>query len=498
LTGQLFFALFFSALLALEAGAQGSSGAPASVPTGVIVGTVTDASGAIVAGAHVTAGEESTMKLYRTTTNSSGAYRLTALDPGKYSVRAGMREFGSKTQRFVVVRASRISEVDIRLDIEPESPEIGPAASLADVLDPDWPPLESFPFGVISGLVADPQGQPVSQVRVGVVNETTGSRYETATKCTGRYRRSRLEPGRYTVRFEAEGFRPAIKTGVRLSADVVTHLDTRLDLRAVADFEIEPHEAQPSGLIRGTVTDPTGAALPTRITAIHTTSGKSFDAKTDSNGIYRFYGLPVGNFTVSFGGGVEAITKQEVLAGPSPGTCVDVRAPVEKQQAVVVCTASCPIQLWEPAPPYTEGMVLQIYTQRTVITKGSDLWLTVVLRNTTAHPILVQADPGGTSVFAFEIYAHGSCGCPGWLGKRATGASSVRNGQDQSPGSNLLVPPGGSITGRVDLGPILSRNPPDLYTIAVQEPYAWSVENSVQAAPLITSNGIMVRVVPAF
>jgi hypothetical protein len=95
LTVQLVFAVLFSTLLAPEAGAQGTSDASASVPTGVIAVTVTDASGAILGGAHVTAGEESTMKLYLTTTNSGGAYRLTALDPRNYSVRAEMGAFGS-------------------------------------------------------------------------------------------------------------------------------------------------------------------------------------------------------------------------------------------------------------------------------------------------------------------------------------------------------------------------------------------------------------------
>jgi hypothetical protein len=195
--------------------------------------------------------------------------------------------------------------------------------------------------------------------------------------------------------------------------------------------------------------------------------------------------------------GSKALQEKKFLAALD-GPRVDAQAPVERQQAVVVCTASCPIQLWEPAPPHPEGMVLQIYTQRSVITKGSELWLTVVLRNTTAHPILVRADPDAASVFAYEIYAYGTCGCPGWLGKRIAGASSVHNGSDQLPVARLLVPPGGSITDRVDLGPILSHNAPDLYTIVVQEPNAWSVENSVQAAPLITSNAIVVRVVPAF
>jgi len=60
--------------------------AKAQTVTGAITGNVSDPSGAVIAGAHVTAHNQGTGVDSPTTTNGSGFYRLEFLPIGRYSV----------------------------------------------------------------------------------------------------------------------------------------------------------------------------------------------------------------------------------------------------------------------------------------------------------------------------------------------------------------------------------------------------------------------------
>jgi hypothetical protein len=66
--------------------------------TGSITGIVTDSTGAVVAGARVTATNEATNSARSAETNSSGAYSITNLEPGPY--RVVMEKAGFKTISF--------------------------------------------------------------------------------------------------------------------------------------------------------------------------------------------------------------------------------------------------------------------------------------------------------------------------------------------------------------------------------------------------------------
>jgi len=86
--------------------AQGLSG---------INGTVTDASGASVAGAKVTATSDATGVSTRTVTSSAGTYTITDLIPGLYTVKVEASGFATSVQKSVHVDVSRISNADVAL-----------------------------------------------------------------------------------------------------------------------------------------------------------------------------------------------------------------------------------------------------------------------------------------------------------------------------------------------------------------------------------------------
>jgi hypothetical protein len=68
-----------------------------SLVSGDLTGTVTDPSGAVVSGATVTLKSDTTGATRTTTTNASGAYRFSLLQPGSYTVSANASGF-SKSQ----------------------------------------------------------------------------------------------------------------------------------------------------------------------------------------------------------------------------------------------------------------------------------------------------------------------------------------------------------------------------------------------------------------
>src|SRR5436309_11641358 len=75
----------------------------AQLPTGTILGTVKDASGALVPGATVTAQNVETGTSRSTLTNETGAYRLAALPVGHYDLRVELSGVKATTQRGLVL-----------------------------------------------------------------------------------------------------------------------------------------------------------------------------------------------------------------------------------------------------------------------------------------------------------------------------------------------------------------------------------------------------------
>ncbi|HEX8088557.1 MAG TPA: carboxypeptidase regulatory-like domain-containing protein, partial [Blastocatellia bacterium] len=84
---------------------------------GIIVGTVNDPSGAVVAGATVKITNKATNVTRETTTSSEGGYRLDAVDPGTYVVEVGAGGFKTTSRDNVIVAAAQATTSDFALEV---------------------------------------------------------------------------------------------------------------------------------------------------------------------------------------------------------------------------------------------------------------------------------------------------------------------------------------------------------------------------------------------
>ncbi len=100
---------FLSLLLPLFAGAQ--------TPTGEIIGTVADPTGAVVAGTTVVITNTATGVSRSITTNGSGIFDAPALTPGVYSIRVTMSGFMADVRSNVTVAVGEVTRQDFSLQI---------------------------------------------------------------------------------------------------------------------------------------------------------------------------------------------------------------------------------------------------------------------------------------------------------------------------------------------------------------------------------------------
>src|SRR5262245_45135873 len=92
------------------------SSAPAQVVSGVIVGTVLDASGALVTNAAVTLTNEQTNLTFKTVTDEAGNYVVPNLPPGSYSVKVEANGFKPALAKSVSVLSNRTVRADATLE----------------------------------------------------------------------------------------------------------------------------------------------------------------------------------------------------------------------------------------------------------------------------------------------------------------------------------------------------------------------------------------------
>jgi len=109
-------ALFASLLLMLAL----APGALAQGITGSITGTVTDATGAIVAGATVTVRNVDTNAIRTVTTSDAGSYTVPQLHPGNYSVRVDKAGFKLYEQSSVTVQMDQVVVIGAQLQVGSE------------------------------------------------------------------------------------------------------------------------------------------------------------------------------------------------------------------------------------------------------------------------------------------------------------------------------------------------------------------------------------------
>src|ERR1051326_6035663 len=84
---------------------------------GEITGTITDSSGAIIAGTQVTVTNSATQQIRQANSNETGAYSIPYLVPGTYTIRIEKAGFKTSTRSGVDVHVGDIARVDFRLEL---------------------------------------------------------------------------------------------------------------------------------------------------------------------------------------------------------------------------------------------------------------------------------------------------------------------------------------------------------------------------------------------
>jgi outer membrane receptor protein involved in Fe transport len=88
----------------------------------------------------------------------------------------------------------------------------------------------------VTGVVTDSSNAVVPEARVLVVNIDTGAERSTQTNEAGYFNQPFLTPGNYRITVEKEGFKPTVRTNVRLEVNQMARLDFSLELGAVTEL----------------------------------------------------------------------------------------------------------------------------------------------------------------------------------------------------------------------------------------------------------------------
>ena len=151
--------------------------------------------------------------------------------------------------------------------------------------------------GVISGVVANANGEPVGGVRVNAQRVVPGGSSSATTDADGRYALTNLDSAQWYVSvtdydgtYITEWF-----DGAR-TRDQATRVTTAVDVESRADFELDR-----GGFISGSVTDASGQPIPNVSVSYWSPSATEFyGASTDENGDYTIGGLETGRYAIEF------------------------------------------------------------------------------------------------------------------------------------------------------------------------------------------------------
>jgi Carboxypeptidase regulatory-like domain/TonB dependent receptor-like, beta-barrel len=97
--------------------------------TGSISGTVTDPTGAVVAGATITVNNPATGAERSVESNEQGAFNVAALQPGKYTITVDAKGFKKAVSRDIIVTVTQVAAVTIPLEIGSASETVTVSAS---------------------------------------------------------------------------------------------------------------------------------------------------------------------------------------------------------------------------------------------------------------------------------------------------------------------------------------------------------------------------------
>ncbi len=90
-------------------------------------------------------------------------------------------------------------------------------------------------YGSIVGAVEDPSGASVPGATVTITNTQTAATRESKADDQGRYTLISLLPGTYSLAVSAPGFRTITRTGIAVTINTVTRVDTRLEVGQISD-----------------------------------------------------------------------------------------------------------------------------------------------------------------------------------------------------------------------------------------------------------------------
>src|SRR4051812_4322766 len=93
-------------------------------------------------------------------------------------------------------------------------------------------PTAAQGLGAIGGTLTDPSGAVLPGGTVSLVSAggTIGGNQEAISDVRGTYQFTRLVPGRYSVKTELAGFRPALQDDIVVNADATTRVDLKLEV----------------------------------------------------------------------------------------------------------------------------------------------------------------------------------------------------------------------------------------------------------------------------
>ena len=90
--------------------------------------------------------------------------------------------------------------------------------------------------GALTGEITDPNRAVVAGVQVSAINEATGEKREVVSQENGVYVVALILPGSYRLEFSRNGFKKAVKVGLRVDVTETTRLDVQLELGQVTEL----------------------------------------------------------------------------------------------------------------------------------------------------------------------------------------------------------------------------------------------------------------------
>ena len=108
----------------------------AQTSRGTVSGVLTDANGAVIAGANVVLTNTETTVSRTTVTNGEGFYRFDAVDLGTYTLKFSASSFATLTKSNIVVSANQTATVDAQLapgtqEVSVDITAVGPGRAIA-------------------------------------------------------------------------------------------------------------------------------------------------------------------------------------------------------------------------------------------------------------------------------------------------------------------------------------------------------------------------------